>query len=121
VFQTSDDRFDDRRNLGTHSTWVKWAQPTAEALRQACLARQTRLHQAEPQLPAITITSLEISISTFLGSVDLQLNPQFTCLIGGRVRVNPRFWNTCGGHSATTHRTPSLSNCRTTKPNVLRS
>jgi type III restriction enzyme len=84
VFQTSDDRHDDRRNLGIHSTWVKWAEPTAEALRQACLARQTRLHQTEPQLPAITITSLEISNSTFLGPIDLELNPQFTCLIGGR-------------------------------------
>lgn len=84
VFQTSDDRHDDRRNLGTHSTWVKWAEPTAEGLRQACLARQTRLHQTEPQLPAITITSLEISNSTFLGPIDLELNPQFTCLIGGR-------------------------------------
>ncbi len=84
LFQTSDDRFDDRRNLGTHSTWVKWAQPTAEALRQACLARQTRLHQTEPQLPAIAITSLEVSNSTFLGPIDIEFNPQFSCLIGGR-------------------------------------
>ena len=39
-FQTSDNRQEDHGILGTHSTWVKWAVPTAEALRQACLAQE---------------------------------------------------------------------------------
>jgi len=42
LFQTSDNRRADFADLGKHSTWVKWATPTAEALRQACLAKDTR-------------------------------------------------------------------------------
>ena len=34
-FQTSDNRQEDHGNLGVYTTWVKWAVPTAEALRQA--------------------------------------------------------------------------------------
>jgi chromosome segregation protein len=52
VFQTSDNRHRDFSELGKHVTWVKWAQPTAEALRQACLARFSRVSHAEPRLPA---------------------------------------------------------------------
>jgi len=45
LFQTSDSRRADHANLGEHSTWVKWAIPTAEALRQACLAQESRVAQ----------------------------------------------------------------------------
>jgi chromosome segregation protein len=38
VFQTSDNRKRDHSDLGKHTTWIKWSEPTAEALRQACLA-----------------------------------------------------------------------------------
>lgn len=41
--QTSDSRRDDHGGLGEPSTWVKWATPTAEALRQACLAQESRI------------------------------------------------------------------------------
>jgi len=84
VFQTSDNRHEDFRNLGASTTWVKWAEPTAEALRQACLARATRIRHNEPQLPSVVIQSLEVSNSKFLGPIDLAFNPQFNCLIGGR-------------------------------------
>ena len=84
VFQTSDNRRDDFADLGEHTTWVKWAEPTAEALRQACLARATRISQQEPILPAIVIKSLEVSDSKFMGPIDLEFNPAFNCLIGGR-------------------------------------
>ena len=47
VFQTADNRNRDYSNLGAHVTWVKWARPTAEALRQACLARHSRIAHAE--------------------------------------------------------------------------
>ncbi|TAJ78742.1 hypothetical protein EPO44_19875, partial [bacterium] len=60
------------------------AVPTAEGLRQACLARHTRLCQTEPQLPAIVIESVEVSNSKFLGPFILALNSQVNCLIGGR-------------------------------------
>ncbi|QDT48924.1 chromosome segregation protein [Symmachiella dynata] len=84
VFQTSDNRREDGTDLGTFSMWVKWAVPTAEALRQACLARQTRLSDREPELPTALIQSVKVSNSRFMGPVDLDLNPQFNCLIGGR-------------------------------------
>ena len=42
LFQVSDSRSRDFEQLGEHTTWVKWAQPTAEALRQACLADDSR-------------------------------------------------------------------------------
>ena len=83
-FQTSDNRQEDHGNLGVHTTWVKWAVPTAEALRQACLAQESRISQDEPRLPAITISRIEVSSSTFLGPIDLELNGQYSALIGGR-------------------------------------
>jgi type III restriction enzyme len=84
VLQTSDARSADFKTLGEYSTWVKWAEPTAEALRQACLAQESRISPTEPQLPGIAITELRVSNSTFLGPVGLALNPQYNALIGGR-------------------------------------
>lgn len=84
VFQTSDNRNRDFSKLGGHVTWVKWARPTAEALRQACLARFSRISHAEPRLPAIQLTRIEVSNSKFLGPVVLDFNPQYNAIIGGR-------------------------------------
>jgi type III restriction enzyme len=84
LFQTSDNRRRDFADLGKHATWVKWARPTAEALRQACLARESRLSHVPPQLPSIVITSLEVSNSRFMGPIVLEINPQYNALIGGR-------------------------------------
>lgn len=84
VFQTSDNRKRNHDDLGKHTTWVKWSEPTAEALRQACLARESRLSQDEPQLPNIWITSISVSSSKFLGNVSLDLNQQYNAVIGGR-------------------------------------
>jgi type III restriction enzyme len=83
-FQTSDNRFEDHRHLGKSVTWVKWAVPTAEALRQACLAQESRVSQQEPSLPSVVIASISVSNSAFLGPMELELNPQYTALIGGR-------------------------------------
>ncbi|HVW07491.1 MAG TPA: AAA family ATPase [Bryobacteraceae bacterium] len=83
-FQTSDNRFEDHRDLGKSTTWVKWAVPTAEALRQACLAQESRVSQEQPRLPAVVVGSISVSNSTFLGPIDLELNSQYTALIGGR-------------------------------------
>ena len=83
-FQTSDNRHEDHRHLGTCTTWVKWATPTAEALRQACLAKESRVSQDTPLLPALVIASISVSNSLFLGPVDLELNPQYNAVIGGR-------------------------------------
>jgi type III restriction enzyme len=82
--QTSDNRREDHANLGKHTSWIKWARPTAEALRQACLAQESRIAQEEPRLPAAIISSISVSNSQFLGPIELTFNPQYNALIGGR-------------------------------------
>lgn len=84
VFQTSDNRKRNHDDLGKYTTWVKWSEPTAEALRQACLAKESRLSQDDPQLPNIWVTSLSVSASKFLGRVELDLSQQYNAIIGGR-------------------------------------
>lgn len=82
VVQTSDARAVDE--LGSNPTWIKWAEPTAEALRQACLAQESRIAHTTPAVPSVSVTRLRVSNSQFLGPVDLELNPQYNALIGGR-------------------------------------
>ena len=95
VFQTSDCRearkvtdvsgeWFDFVELGAWPTWVKWTEPSAEALRQACLASASRVAHTEPQLPSHRVCSVKVSNSKFLGPLELSLNPQFNSLIGGR-------------------------------------
>ena len=84
IFQTSDNRRRDFNCLGQPSTWVKWAIPTAEALRQACLAKESRISQDTPSLPAIFITSIDVSNSKFMGQIYLDLSQQYNAIIGGR-------------------------------------
>ncbi|MDE9450436.1 AAA family ATPase [Aliiroseovarius sp. Z3] len=82
--QTSDNRRADHADLGNHSSWIKWANPTAEALRQACLAQESRIADDAPNLPTVVITSISVQNSAFLGPVELSFNPQYNALIGGR-------------------------------------
>ncbi len=82
--QTSDSRRDDHTTLGLNTTWIKWATPTAEALRQACLAQESRISHLLPQVPETYISTISVSTSTFIGPLDLDLNPQYSALIGGR-------------------------------------
>jgi type III restriction enzyme len=84
VFQTSDSRSDDFSHLGEFATWVKWSEPTAEALRQACLAPESRIAQATPPIPNVWLSRVVVTQSKFMGRIDLALNPQYTALIGGR-------------------------------------
>lgn len=84
IFQTSDYRGSSTNDIGSRSTWVKMAEPTAEALRQACLAHESRLFQSTPLLPGTYIAGIEVSDSAFMGKIDLALNPQFNAIIGGR-------------------------------------
>ncbi|QTY27067.1 TrlF family AAA-like ATPase [Flavobacterium sp. CS20] len=84
VFQTSDNRKDTFEDLGTATTWVKWATPTAEALRQASLAKESRMSLIEPSLPQIFISKLSVTNSKFMGRVELELNQQYNAFIGGR-------------------------------------
>lgn len=82
--QTSDNRHEDHRDLGKYTTWIKWATPTAEALRQACLAQESRISHETPQMPTLAIASISVSNSKFLGPLDLAFNSQYNSLIGGR-------------------------------------
>ncbi|WLC16296.1 TrlF family AAA-like ATPase [Bradyrhizobium diazoefficiens] len=84
LFQTSDNRNEKHTDLGKHTTWVKWATPTAEALRQACLAQESRIAQERPTIPSVSITSLNVTNSVFLGPIQIEFNPQYNALIGGR-------------------------------------
>ena len=84
VFQTSDSRTESHEKLGSACTWIKWAVPTAEALRQACLAQESRVCQVSPTIPSVAINSLSISNSKFLGPFDLEFNQQYNAIIGGR-------------------------------------
>lgn len=84
IFQTSDNRRRDFANLGTHTTWAKWAEPTAEAIRQACLAKESRLEQQIPELPGVFVSEINITNSKFLGPVSIKFNKQYNSFIGGR-------------------------------------
>lgn len=84
LFQTSDNRTRTFSELGKYATWVKWAKPTAEALRQACLAKESRLSQEDPQVPSTWITGIDVSNSKFLGPTELEFNLQYNSIIGGR-------------------------------------
>lgn len=84
VIQTSDNRREDFRDLGKHSSWIKWSAPTAEALRQACLAHESRIAHEDPELPGVSVSRISVDNSMFLGQIELQLNRQFNAIIGGR-------------------------------------
>jgi len=84
LISTSDNRYEDGREFGKYSTWIKWAEPTAEAIKQACLAKESRISQEEPDLPQIFIHSIDVTTSKFLGNFNINLNRQYNALIGGR-------------------------------------
>lgn len=84
LISTSDNRYEDGREFGKYSTWIKWAEPTAEAIKQACLAKESRISQHEPEIPQIFIHSIDVTTSKFLGSFNINLNRQYNALIGGR-------------------------------------
>jgi chromosome segregation protein len=84
IFQTTDSRREDFAELGNRNTWVKFASPSAEGLRQACLAKESRISQKEPILPTRFISKIEVSNSSFMGPTTIEFNPQYNALIGGR-------------------------------------
>jgi chromosome segregation protein len=82
VIQTSDAR--ELIDIGSNVSWIKWAEPTAEALRQACLAEESRITHTEPTIPAVHVTRVRVSASAFMGALDIDFNPQYNAFIGGR-------------------------------------
>lgn len=84
VIQTSDHRAESTIWQNSIATWIKWAKPTAEALRQACLAKESRISLREPEIPDIFIEKVDVTASAFMGKFILDLNPQLNSIIGGR-------------------------------------
>lgn len=85
IVATSDAREDDFRTLGEFSTWIKIAVPTAEALRQALLAADSRLSYAAPESPSFYIESVEVSGAAFLAlDAPVRFSSQYNAIIGGR-------------------------------------
>jgi type III restriction enzyme len=66
VFSCSDARHADFRLIGKHATWIKLASPTAESLRQAMLAPDSRIRYEEPKLPSAVIAAVTVTGSKYL-------------------------------------------------------
>lgn len=84
VFSCSDARHSDFRLIGKHATWIKLASPTAESLRQAMLAPDSRLRYEEPKLPSAVIASVTVNGSKYLRDGVYLFNRQMNSVIGGR-------------------------------------
>ncbi|MFW8602149.1 TrlF family AAA-like ATPase [Desulfobacterota bacterium M19] len=84
VIQTTDYRGDKTLKDINIATWIKWKEPTAEALRQACLAKESRISLSEPEIPNIFIEKIDVTNSAFLSKFELDFNPQLNSIIGGR-------------------------------------
>ena len=81
---TSDSRSADGSNLGQNNTWIKLAEPTAEAIRQAFLGYRSRIRIKSPNVPSLVVAEVEIGGSTILQSTALKISPEFNAVIGGR-------------------------------------
>lgn len=84
VVQTSDYRQTDTLKNINIATWIKWKEPTAEALRQAFLAKESRISLVDPDVPQVYIEKIDVTNSVFLSKFDLDFNPQLNSIIGGR-------------------------------------
>lgn len=84
VISTSDARHADFRLIGEHATWIKLASPTAESIRQAMLAPDSRILYDEPNLPSVVINSMMVRGSRYLENGVYSFNQQMTSVIGGR-------------------------------------
>ncbi|MEO6422933.1 MAG: hypothetical protein ABIO31_09480 [Candidatus Nitrotoga sp.] len=74
VLQTSDHRADSSLGNNSPATWIKFKKPTAETLRQSCLAKDSRISLQEPELPNIHIEKIDVTNSAFLSNFDIDFN-----------------------------------------------
>lgn len=85
IISTSDSRTADFSNLGTFPTWLKLAAPTAESLRQAMLAADSRISYSSNKAPNLYIDSVSIINAAYLTLDEtFHFSPQFSSIIGGR-------------------------------------
>lgn len=81
---TSDCRSAEFAALGQNSTWIKLAEPTAEAIRQAFLGHRSRIRIEPPKIPSLVVALASVESSTILQPTTLSLSPEFNAVIGGR-------------------------------------
>jgi len=85
IISTSDSRIADFSTLGNFPTWLKLAAPTAESLRQAMLAADSRISYKETKAPNLYIESVAVQNAAFLALGEaIHFSPQLSTLIGGR-------------------------------------
>ncbi|MDE0624369.1 MAG: AAA family ATPase [Bryobacterales bacterium] len=81
---TSDSRSADFLDLGQNNAWIKLAEPTAEAIRQAFLGHRSRISVASPKVPSLVLAATKIEGSKILEMTSLTVSPEFNAVIGGR-------------------------------------
>lgn len=81
---TSDARDASYAKLGTNDCWIKLAEPTAEAIRQAFLGHKSRIAIAEPNTTNLAVKSVTIAGSSILDDNTVPLSPELNSFIGGR-------------------------------------
>lgn len=81
---TSDCRSADFATLGSNNTWIKLAEPTAEAIRQAFLAPQSRIRLSPPQPPSLSIKNITLTGTLTISDSAISLSPELNSIIGGR-------------------------------------
>ncbi|MBD2767410.1 AAA family ATPase [Hymenobacter sp. BT664] len=85
IISTSDSRIADFSDLGAFPTWLKLAAPTAESLRQAMLAADSRISYTATKPPTLYIESVSVKNAAYLHLDEaLHFSPQFSSVIGGR-------------------------------------
>jgi chromosome segregation protein len=84
VISTSDARHADFNLIGKHASWLKLASPTAESIRQAMLAPDSRIRHEEPKLPSVVITKVVVQGASYLENGEYSFNQQMNSIIGGR-------------------------------------
>lgn len=84
VISTSDSRFEDFRLIGKHASWIKLASPTAESIRQAMLAPDSRIRHDEPRQPSVVISKMTIEGASYVENTEYLFNQQMNSVIGGR-------------------------------------
>jgi type III restriction enzyme len=84
VISTSDARQANFNLIGKHASWLKLASPTAESIRQAMLAPDSRIRHEEPKLPSVVITKVDIQGASYLENGEYEFNQQMNSIIGGR-------------------------------------
>jgi len=81
---TSDSRNATFGTLASSSCWIKLSAPTAESVRQAFLAWQSRIRTERPIFPSVVVKSISVRGANPMANVSLTFSPELNSTIGGR-------------------------------------